>query len=397
MKDLFDAVKEAYSQSEPSPAEGGWQKVSTSMRRTSVLRTIAWGGASIAACAAIAMLFVRAPHSGFDTVPVSSVAEVTPSVPAMKEIPEETTLSDGVTVESLEKPELTQPLVAQAHVETEEPSIDREVAETETAGTVKESTDTFNAMTEEAEAQQPARKTASDRDNSSNEELQPDNWWADEPAPKNKRHLKVGLSASASPMASATSNMLVPQMDYLAVLKSNIALYNFSDSEKKSAFSNFSYVPTSVSYSHDLPIGLGIALNFPLTDRFSIETGLNYTYLHSVEDNFGSLSDQKLHFVGIPLRASYAFIRKGTFSLYAGAGTSVEKCLRASIGSRSYDEKRLQWAGEAFAGAELKLWKSTSLYLQPTVSYWFTDTDLVTYRTENPLVFSVNAGLRFHL
>ena len=368
------------------------------MRRTSVLRTLAWGGASIAACAAIAMLFVRTPHSGLDTVPASRVAEVTPSVPAVKEMPEETTLSNAVTMLSAEKP-VTQHLVAQAHVETDEPSIDREVAETETetAGTVQETTVSLSAVPDDAEAQQPARKTASDRDISSKEEPQPYNWWADEPAPKNKRHLKVGLNASASPMSSATSNMLVPQMDYLAVLKSNTALYNFSDSEKKSAFSNFSSGPTSVSYSHDLPIGLGIALNFPLTDRFSIETGLNYTYLHSVEDNFGSLSDQKLHFAGIPLRASYAFIRKGTFSLYAGAGTSVEKCLKASIGSRSYDEKRLQWAGEAFAGAELKLWKSTSLYLQPTVSYWFTDTDLVTYRTENPLVFSVNAGLRFHL
>ena len=383
MKDLFDAVKEAYSQSEPSPAEGGWQKVSTSMRRTSVLRTIAWGGASIAACAAIAMLFVRAPHSGFDTVPVSSVAEVTPSVPAVEEMPEE-------------KPQPAHALVAQAHVEKEKQYLEEEDVVAVSGDTVK-ATVTFSAVPDDSEAQQPARKTASDRDVSSNEELQPYNWWADEPAPKNKRHLKVGLNASASPMSSATSNMLVPQMDYLAVLKSNTALYNFSDSEKKSAFSNFSSGPTSVSYSHDLPIGLGIALNFPLTDRFSIETGLNFTYLHSIEDNNGSLSDQRLHFAGIPLRASYAFIRKGNFSIYAGAGASLEKCLKASIGSRSYDEKRLQWAGEAFAGAELKLWKSTSLYLQPTVSYWFTDTDLVTYRTENPLVFSIDAGLRFHL
>lgn len=386
MKDLFDAVKEAYSQSEPSPVEGGWQKVSTSMRRTSVLRTLAWSGASIAACAAIAMLFVRTPHSGLDTLPVSRIAVVTPSVPAVEVLPEK-------------KPERTQPLVAQAHVETEEPSIDREVAETDTdtAETVNEITDTFNAVPDDAEAQQPARKTASDRDISSKEEPQPDNWWADEPAPKNKRYLRIGLSASASPMSSVTSNTLVPQMDYLPVLKSNTTLYNFTNSEKRSLLSNFSSEPTSVSNSHDLPLGLGIALNFPLTDRLSIETGLSYTYLHSLEDNNGSLSDQKLHFVGIPLRTAYSFIREGNFSLYAGAGASLEKCLYASIGSRSYDEKRLQWAGEAFAGAEFKLWKNISLYLQPTVSYWFTDTDLVTYRTENPLVFSVDAGLRFHL
>lgn len=383
MKDLFDAVKEAYSQSEPSPAEGGWQKVSTSMRRTSVLRTIAWGGASIAACAAIAMLFVRAPHSGFDTVPVSSVAEVTPSVPAVEVLTEK-------------KPQPAHALVAQAHVEKEKQYLEEEDVVAVSGDTVK-ATVTFSAVPDDSEAQQPVLNNTSDRDIPADEEPQHDNWWAEDPAPKNKRHVKVGLKASASPVSRATSNMLVTQMEYRAVLKSNNYINNFTDSEIKFAYSNFISGPNSASYSHDLPVGLGIALNLPLADRFSIETGLNFTYLHSIEDNNGSLSDQRLHFAGIPLRASYAFIRKGKFSIYAGAGASLEKCLKASIGSRSYDEKRLQWAGETFAGAELKLWKSTSLYFQPTMSYWFTDTDLVTYRTENPLVFSIDAGLRFHL
>lgn len=391
MKDLFDAVKEAYSQSEPSPAEGGWQKVSASMRRTSVLRTIAWGGASIAACAAIAMFFVRAPHSGSDTVPVSRVAEVTPSVPVVEMIQEEPLSTPSVPKSSPVQPVITHKILAQAQAETGNTLIEGEAVEAETAETVK-AADVFSAELNDSDEKQ----SAPDRD-ISRKDPRIDNWWEEEPAPKNKRHIRVGLNASASPMSSTTSNMFIPQMEYLAVLKSNNAFYNFTSSERLSLYGNFSPEPTPVTYSHDLPLGLGIAFNFPLTDRFSIETGLNYTYLHSVEDNKGSLSDQKLHFAGIPLRAEYAVISKGNFSLYAGAGASVEKCLKASVGRRSYDEKRLQWAGETFAGAEYKLWKSTSLYLQPTVSYWFTYTDLVTYRTENPLVFSVDAGLRFHL
>ena len=39
----------------------------------------------------------------------------------------------------------------------------------------------------------------------------------------------------------------------------------------------------------------------------------------------------------------------------------------------------------------------TSLYLQPSLSYYFTKTELVTYRTENPLCFTLQAGLRFDL
>ena len=396
MKDLFDAVKEAYSQSEPSPAEGGWQKVSTSMRRTSVLRTIAWGGASIAACAAIAMLFVRVPDSGLNTVPASRVAEVTPSFSAFEVLPEESISSESVAVTPLIKPVNGHKLVAMADFKTENAFSDREEAGTETVEAA-DADDTSTSVQDDYEIQRPIQESVPGRDISGEEEHKIDNWWAEEPAPKNKRHVKIGLNASASPVSSVASNVLVPQMDFLAVLKSNNSYYNYTSSEKMSMYSNFSSQPTSVSYSHDLPLGFGIALNLPLADRFSIETGLNFTYLHSIEDNNGSLSDQKLHFAGIPLRAEYAVIRKGNFSLYAGAGASMEKCLKASIGSRSYSEKRLQWAGEAFAGTEFILWKNTSLYLQPKLSYWFTDTDLITYRTENPLVFSIDAGLRFHL
>lgn len=404
MKDLFDAVKEAYSQSEPSPADGGWQKVSASIRRASVLRTLAWGGASIAACAAIVLLFVSVPGSRFDTVPESRTAEMTAPSPTLEVLPEDSTLSEN-------EPQLIQPvtghnLVALAQVKAADASSNSEDAYTEATEAVEvaetaeviDDIETSCSVKDSSEVQQTVQSPVPNRDISPEEVQQPERWWEEaEPAPKNRRHMKVGVNASISPMSSAVSNVIMPQTDFLAVVKSNNFYYNSTASEKEFLFSNFSSLPTSVNYRHDIPLGLGIAINFPLTDKFSIETGLNYTYLHSVENNNGSLSDQRLHLAGIPVRAEYAIVLNNNFSIYAGAGASVEKCLKASLGKKTYNEKRLQYAAETFAGAELRLWKNTSLYLQPTLSYWLTDTDLITYRTENTLVFSVDAGLRFRL
>ena len=74
-----------------------------------------------------------------------------------------------------------------------------------------------------------------------------------------------------------------------------------------------------------------------------------------------------------------------------------ERSRSASLGRVECEEIRLQWSAGAFAGLQYELGPRVHLYFQPDFSYSFTKTDLVTYRTENPLVFSLNAGLRFDL
>ncbi len=88
---------------------------------------------------------------------------------------------------------------------------------------------------------------------------------------------------------------------------------------------------------------------------------------------------------------------RGGLTLYAGAGVLAEKCLAASMGAVACEERRIQWSANAFAGVQYRLWSRTSFYFQPEVSRYFTQTDLVTYHTENPLGFSIQAGLRFDL
>ena len=131
--------------------------------------------------------------------------------------------------------------------------------------------------------------------------------------------------------------------------------------------------------------------------RIGAESGIEYTYMNSnVETVIGQLA-QNLHFIGIPVRIDFRAVSWQGLDMYIGINAKAEKCIAASIGHVRCEEKRLQWSAGAFAGIQYHLGKHSHLYFQPELSYYFTKTDLITYRTENPCIFSLNAGLRFDL
>lgn len=147
-------------------------------------------------------------------------------------------------------------------------------------------------------------------------------------------------------------------------------------------------------YRHDMPLSLGINLRWQVSGRIALESGVTYSYLHSYEEHAG---DQKLHFVGIPLKLDVHLFSAGLLDVGVGAYGMGEKCLSAEQGGIRYQEPALQWSAGAFLDAGCRLGRLTTLYLQPSLSYYFTKTNLLTYRTENPLGFTLQAGLRFHL
>ena len=154
---------------------------------------------------------------------------------------------------------------------------------------------------------------------------------------------------------------------------------------------------TTDHYRHDLPVSLGLTARMELTPRIGVESGLEYTYLHSAVLSEAVQLDQRLHFVGIPVRVDTRLWSRNGIDLYAGLGAKAEKCISATMGKIECEEPRLQWSTEAFAGVQYRIAPRAHLYFQPQISYSLTKTDLVTYRTETPLVFTLNAGLRFDL
>ena len=108
------------------------------------------------------------------------------------------------------------------------------------------------------------------------------------------------------------------------------------------------------SIDHKQPLSFGLSVRKNLAKGFSVETGLTYTYLASdvkFDDSSEKLS-QKLHYIGIPVRANWNFVDKKSFTMYVSAGGAVEKCVYGKIGSENETVKPLQLSVMGAVGAQ---------------------------------------------
>lgn len=155
--------------------------------------------------------------------------------------------------------------------------------------------------------------------------------------------------------------------------------------------------PRIVSIDHKQPISAGFSIRKNLPKGFSLETGLVYTFLASDILYEGAVQEtrQKLHYMGIPLRANWNFIDKDKFTFYVSAGGTVEKCIYGKMGSEDLSVDPVQLSVLAAIGAQYNIGKHFGIYLEPGISYFFDDgSDIRTIRTDNPCNFTLQAGLR---
>lgn len=208
----------------------------------------------------------------------------------------------------------------------------------------------------------------------------------------NRRNTEVNLNSTPYIAALTYMNQIDPQ--FRPDVKSN---YGNAMEWLVTNTAPGSYTSAVNRYRHDLPVSLGLTARMELTPRVGVESGIEYTYLHSTVDSEAGRMDQRLHLVGIPVRMDTRLWTRNGLGLYAGIGAKAEKCIAASMGVVDCEEPHLQWSTEAFAGVQYRIGPRAHLYFQPQISYSLTKTDLVTYRTETPMVFTLNAGLRFDL
>lgn len=162
---------------------------------------------------------------------------------------------------------------------------------------------------------------------------------------------------------------------------------------------------------HDAPVTIGLAVNKKLNERWSLETGLQYTYLKSdftTGNEYRIQETQKIHYLGLPLRVSYRWGSFRKFSFYSTAGVQVDIPLKGklstshitdsipmNIGSQSLNVP-WQWSVSGSAGVQYHLTPHVSFYIEPTVNYYIPDgSGLRTIRKEHPVTFTVPVGLRF--
>ncbi len=164
---------------------------------------------------------------------------------------------------------------------------------------------------------------------------------------------------------------------------------------------------------HRQPVRAGVSFRYDLGRRWSIETGLTYTMLSSDIDAGSEfrrcLIERKLHYIGIPLNASYDFLQKKRWSMYATAGGMLEKCVSgrevaeyvsngvtSSTDTHEISVRELQWSVNAAVGAEFNFTPLIGIFAEPGVSWFFGNgSQIETIYHDRPFNFNFRVGLRF--
>ncbi len=174
---------------------------------------------------------------------------------------------------------------------------------------------------------------------------------------------------------------------------------------------NINAQPTT-DVKHHFPVSVGVTVQKSLSPSIALETGVVYTYLASeltAGDAAFYTQKQQLHYLGIPVKLNWNFLRKRYFNLYLAGGGMVEKCVYGKLSSSCEVSDRsplsqtetlhvapLQWSVSAAAGITFKLAPHINLYAEPGIVYYFNDgSHISTIRKEKPFNINLQAGLRF--
>lgn len=236
-------------------------------------------------------------------------------------------------------------------------------------------------------------------------------------AEKNRKW-SVGISAGNTPYTSSRSFEGMSRLSSRSLYSSPINMAAISENDNRTAYSQVLFNnrdrSTTTNVHHKMPVTVGASVKWHISNRWAIESGLYYTLLSS-ELHSGSGAyleeEQKLHYVGIPLKVHRSIWDSRWFSFYASAGGMVEKCVSGGVdvvyvngtSNREMEHNSLkvdplQWSLSAAAGVQVNFTKNIGLYAEPGVVYYFDDGSQVeTIRKEHPVNFNLQVGLRFSI
>lgn len=149
--------------------------------------------------------------------------------------------------------------------------------------------------------------------------------------------------------------------------------------------------------THYMPLRAGLSLRIPFTERWSLTTGLDYSwYASNLEYSLSGVHRQNAHYLGIPLRADFTIARNRWMDVYVGAGGSADFCVAAYDAGHKITKDGVKFSLIGAGGIQFNINKNLGLFLDPTFS-WNIPSDnrkLDTYRSEHPFMFTVSTGLR---
>ena len=385
---------------EPVPA-GAWEAVSGALdkkaRRAAILPVWRWTALSLAAAAAIAVgIFLFTPNSSPETASEPSMlAEVVISSSESIDLPMTT------TSESSEEPTVWS-IQDSASQSAARPN-DRRVGETGSprisdSWGVHPGVDRPSATTPST----PNSELSVESNNNIQQEIEPESFDMLNPeadlvklAPQKERGRLAfvaggNMESNASPSRSRFTGRRVSAMPRKGVTEQG---------------DNSSY---------GIPLTLGVGLKWHFTPHWALGTGLNYSYLSRsfTGTYFDGATvpvtaeiDNGIHYVGLPLNLYYQFSDTRPVQFYAFTGLTLEKGLqnrfrvKAASGDILYHESvdGVQLSFALGIGVGFRLTDHISLYLDPSLRYYLENGQPKSIRTAQPLMMSIEAGLRFDL
>ncbi|OQB68467.1 MAG: hypothetical protein BWX93_01536 [Bacteroidetes bacterium ADurb.Bin139] len=227
---------------------------------------------------------------------------------------------------------------------------------------------------------------------------------------------KMMLAASGLLSVNQTGKLASLPMDDMFMNKNRLPSTGILLNDATLSGDQASILPASYvtyKYKHRLPVSFGVVASFPLSERWYVESGLFATRLatsiysvHSMtQDDPVFVTDRVLWYLGVPLKIRWNFLQGRFFTAYAAAGGAVEKCIYFDYEQAMEDEKMqltprdmpIMWSFLATLGAQYNIVKGVGLFAEPGVSFYPENKKMPvnTIRTDKPLNFNLNAGLRF--
>ena len=434
MEDWTDIIGEELENiEEPLPADD-WsvlqQKYAAAQKRKKAA-AFAWAGGitSVAAAVALVLLLVGPDASSDITGPSGDINDfVAETLPPLEEVIPVDTIALETPADTLSPAAPLTPPTPSANRKTATPfsivkkSDDDILIAEETFNVIRDTTSLSDKLL--ADASTTSKKTDDEEEYFQTGSFGFEDFPEEEPRRK-RRLISIGVSGSTSdsPILKVF-DVMEPEYDMAPNLppydepeyENPGDIFNPGDVFDPEAPDDSTHIETpeptmarmrrqgshSDSYRHEIPVSAGVSARIHLTDRLSINTGLNYTRYKSLRTRTiaGSSTRQKdwqnVHYLGVPVRLDYMAVNRKHFNMYFGAGAQMDKCVYATVGEERLHEKQVLFGVNGTMGIQVNLARFVGLYFEPEVSYALNEGTIETFRSDEPFVVTVRGGLRFN-
>ena len=223
--------------------------------------------------------------------------------------------------------------------------------------------------------------------------------------------LRPGVNHSLS-FSLYASNGLTNQQAQNPVLMSQAMAMNYaelndiSQSSRRGAPQPIMLTNFSEKTTHKMPFSVGLSVACSLADRWILQTGLAYTRTESEftsrMSNSTVTTQQRLHYLGIPLQMRYDFWQRNSLTTYAAAGAQADVNVSAERKTEGVDVEmhrdRLQFSLSAAIGLQYNILPAVGFFGEASLRYYPDNGSTVqNYFKDKPLSPSLQAGIRLNV